>query len=242
MDLLPVLELVKEEPTENIEVTIEHVDLTDTSTESADIFISAPSNETTVKAIPKKTKRVKMSEIQQLIKTDEPEEEEHEEPEVFEESEAEAEPTPPPSPKKKVKKKATEKQLAHLKRIRLLAAEKKKANKLERLAAETKVKETIKQRRENKKKQKDEYTDDFRERMSIATDQELQILKVEKEAAAYRAFLNNMKTYKAHKQEYKPAPAPPPAPPPVRAPPPRPKPSAPINVVPENPFSCAFDW
>ena len=235
MELLPVLDLPEPDP--EPEVTIEHTDLTDTSTESKDIFINAPRNEENLKTIPKKTKRVRIAEIATLLESEDeaedcdyhapPEEKKEEENIVI-------------SPKPKPKKPKSEKQLAHLKRIRVLAAEKKRATKLEKVAMEKMVKEQLKKKKLAQDAEDEKFTEDFRMRMNIPSDEQLAKSQREKEENMYKDFLLNMKKYKHHKDIHRPTPSAPPPPTPAKKP--TPIPVAPINIKPDNPFSRAFDW
>ena len=242
MELLPVLEIPEpEQPREEKEVTIEHTDLTDTSTETQDIFINAPKNEENIKTIPKKTKKVRMAEIATLMESeDEAEECDYHAPPLEKEVEKEVEIpiSPPPKPKKP----KSAKQLAHLKRIRVLAAEKKRANRLEKEAIEEVVKEKMKKKKQAQKAEDVRFSEDFKIRMGIKSDEEMAKIQAEREANMYSDFLLNMKKFNTHAQQHNVTPSAPPPPKPAPKKPTPPPPCAPINIIPDNPYSSAFDW
>lgn len=232
MELLPVLD-EPEPPREEKEVTIEHTDLTEMSTESNDIFYDKPVNKDNIKTIPKKTKRVRITELPLPVESDDEGECDYHAPPL--EPELEIPISPPPKPKKQ----KSEKQLAHLKRIRVLAADKKRAIRLEKAAIEKEVKDKIKKKKAAQQEEDDRFSRDFKERMGIASDEQLAKSQEEKEQGMYKDFLLNMKKYKHHKDLHRPTPS---APPPPKKKPTSPPPCAPINIVPENPYTCAFDW
>lgn len=131
--------------------------------------------------------------------------------------------------------------MAHLKRIRVLAAEKKRATRLEKEAIAKVVREKMKKKREAQEEEDARFSKDFKERMNIASDEQLAKIQVIKEENMYKDFLLNMKKYKHHKDKHRPTPSASP-PPKSKLRNPTPIPCAPINVTPENPFAAAFDW
>ena len=153
---------------------------------------------------------------------------------------------------KPIKKKLSEKQRLHLERIRIKALESKKEK--QRLKKEIKerveveVKETRAKRKPKPKTQREQYTEDFKERMHIV---EPPIENIpQKEEMAFLNFMSNMEKFQSMRQAHAPPvqprpPAPVPSAPPLPTPTPKPLPTFLSNAIQKgegDPYACNFVW
>ena len=239
MDKLPELSIV--EDLENLEcddeemanIVVEDLSVPLELSQPNDIFIGKPTNgftKPTNKDI-RRTKKVTKKEIEMPD-------------EISAENSTEIEEKP-------IKKPLSEKQKAHLERIRVKALEAKKEK--ARLKKEVKLKvDTEVKARQRKKKEtikEPELSEDFKQRLNVPSEEDMAKQKIENDQTSFHNFMTNMEKYKKWKYEAKeakmpvtkPAPVPKPAQKQVPKPAPKLLPET-VKPVVSNPYDSLFQW
>jgi len=107
------------------------------------------------------------------------------------------------------KKKLSEKQKAHLERIRIKARDAKlekarlKKEIKEKVEIEVKAKRSIQKGKKISQPEPEKISEDFKQRLNIPSDEEKAKLKQEKEQMSFLNFMSNMEKYKTMKYDYK---------------------------------------
>lgn len=255
MDKLPQLDIeadlnnLESDGEENVSIVVE--DLTGDSfpkTEPQDIFVGKPTNGKTKRPAPQNIKKKVVSksevEIPEPLQevTDQPEEEEE-------------------KPKKKP---LSEKQRLHLEKIRAKALEAKKEKMRLKKEVKERVEVEVKKTRQRKKKEVAEdkgLSEDFKQRMKVPSDEEIQAKKKKDEEMSFINFMSNMEKYQFMRHQFEqekqarqpppPKPQPPaqpvqrsqpqPTPKPQRKPAPQKLPET-IKPKQQNPYDELFQW
>jgi hypothetical protein len=242
MDKLPQLEIeadlnnLESDTEENVSIVVE--DLTGDvlpKTEPDQIFMNKPTNgkvkmptnkNISKKVVPKKEVEIPVTEVTEVVEGDEEE--------------------------KPKKKQLSEKQRAHLEKIRAKALEAKREKMRLKKEVKERVEVEVKKTRQRRKKevepQKEELSEDFKQRLKVPSDEEIQMKKKKEEEMSFINFMSNMEKYQymrhsweQEKQARQPKPKPPPTPKQERKPAPQKLPET-VKPKPLNPYEELFKW
>ncbi len=233
MDKLPELSIVEDLATiegdedEQLNIVVEDLSTPMELAEPSDIFIGKPTNGNVKMPTNKDVRRKKTVTKKEVTIPDEISEVEEE---VI-------------KPKKKP---LSEKQKAHLERIRVKALEAKKEKARMKKEVKERVEVEVKQKRQRKKAQPKEETlsEDFKQRLKVPSEEEVAQKKMKDDEMSFMNFMSNMEKYQKIRYDYESKKQPKPQPPKQK---PTPKP---VNrVVPEtikprdiNPYESIFQW
>ena len=185
MDCLPELDIQGD--LENLEEEeLEVVQIEDLTVPKEETFVKPPEDIFVGKPTNGKGKKLVKRSItpQETLAVEEPEEE--------------------PPLKIKTKKPVSEKQKAHLERIRIKAAEKRRMNKLEKDAIKERVTAEVKAKGRKKKEENigEEMTEDFKKQMKLPTAEEEAEAKRKADESQFMDFMANMEKFQRMKYEH----------------------------------------
>lgn len=236
MDKLPELSIVEDlatieaEDDEPLNIVVEDLSQPLEPADASDIFIGKPTNGNVKMPTNKSVKRSKTVTKKEV-----------EIPDDLVDTEVEEEIIKPK------KKPLSEKQKAHLERIRVKALEAKKEKARLKKEIKEKVEVEVKQTRQRKKKEpvKEELSQDFKKRLNVPSDEEILKKKQETEQMSFINFMSNMEKYQKIRYDYESKKAQPKPQPPK----PKPQPKPQNNKIPEtikpqqvNPYDSIFQW